>query len=180
MTWNEQTTWLKCGEEIIISLNASRYSGRTQITLWDYVWISWRIIGAWYPFLDTNFAVCWWIQCRLANCADSETWIHTSSHSYTRMSFTLSLVSPDNLADFSFILRFCRWFSNGKPRCRGTLICSENIDACNPDRRWWNTNECCAKHNTNWQALENQEDIGIEIRKQNIICFDTNSEYRPG
>ena len=53
---------LRCRDNAITSLNASKHGGRLQISRSDYLWRIWRRIGVWGPFSETNFTFCW---CRL-------------------------------------------------------------------------------------------------------------------
>jgi len=52
---------LRCRNDVITSLNASKHGGRLQISRSDYLWRMWRRIGEWGPFSETNFSFCWWI-----------------------------------------------------------------------------------------------------------------------
>ena len=45
---------LRCRDDAITSLNASKLGGRLEICHSNYLWRMWRRIGAWDPFLETN------------------------------------------------------------------------------------------------------------------------------
>jgi len=51
---------LRCHDDVITSLNASKHGGRLELSRLDYLWRMWRILGGLGPFLETNFTFCWW------------------------------------------------------------------------------------------------------------------------
>jgi len=63
---------LRCRDDTITSLNASKHGWRLPISRSDCLWRMWRRIGAWGPFLETNFTFCWCTKSWAAHQCDEQ------------------------------------------------------------------------------------------------------------
>jgi len=69
---------LRCHDDAITLLNASKHGGRLQISCSDYLWRMWRRIGWWGPFSETNFTFCWCVLKLFSWVTHpSRRWLHT-------------------------------------------------------------------------------------------------------
>jgi len=115
----------------------------------------------------------------MVNCNKCKNWIQTSTHSYTRIPFTLWLLFSDDVTVFMCSSQFRGRYCNGQAWGWGIEFCWEEFDACYPDKWRRCTTECSTLDDRDCTPLDDEEVVVIQTSQWKTTVLNTEEKCTP-